>query len=226
MNPIDISKLKNRWMGSWNPGVQYQTNDVVQWRGSSYVCIQDIPADKIIVADTSVSTNMYMSVPPNVVLKSIDPTDSAYWIDMAPGMKYKKAWSARSTYTQGDIVELGGDLFICIQGEVRNTYVTDSTYWTKIFENADRDQRYVCADFFNQQPLGWTRNMGDQWFAGSSPGYQFGFIGADGSAYVGGARYRGSGMGNAANNNFGQSGWATPGFTFVDWLISTDKGGT
>jgi len=225
MNPIDISKLKNRWLGSWNPGVQYKTNDVVQWRGSSYVCIQDIPSDKIVVADTSVSTNMYMSVPPNVVLKSIDPTDSAYWIDMSPGMKYKKAWAPRSTYTQGDIVELGGDLYICIQGEVRNTYVTDSTYWTKIFENADRDQRYVSADFINQQPLGWTRNNGDQWWGSGNMGYHFGFIGCDGSAYVGGARYRGTGMGANANNNFGQSGWATPGFTFVDWLSSTDKGG-
>lgn len=226
MNPIDISKLKNKWLGSWNPGVQYQTNDVVQWRGSSYACIKDIPSDKIIVADTSVSTNMYQAVPPNVVLKSIDPTNAEYWISMAPAMKYKKAWSPRTTYNVGDIVGLGGDLYICVQGGVRNTYVRDSEYWTKIFDGADPDQRYVATDFFNQQPLGWTRNNGDQWWSGGNPGYQFAFIGYDGAGYVGGPRYRGSGMGSQANNNFGQSGWATPGFTFVDWLASTDNGGT
>lgn len=225
MSSIDISKLRNRWMGKWNPSVRYETNDVVQYRGSSYVCVKDIPETQVVVADTGISTNFYQSIPPTLVLKSIEPTDRTYWLDMAPATAWKETWTARTTYTQGDVVELGGDLYICILGGVRNTYVTDSRYWTKIFENADRDHRYICADFFNQQPLGWTRNLGDAWWGSGTPSWMFGFVGYDGNAYVGGGKYRGAGMGNGSANSLGQTGWATPGFSFVDWLVSSDKGG-
>ena len=225
MSSIDITKLRNRWLGIWSPATQYVTNDVVQWRGSSYVCIKDLPADQIIVADTGVSTNTYQSIPPTLTFRSVDPTNATYWADMAPGMAFRRTWSPRSTYTLGDIVELGGDLYICIRGGVRNTYVLDTTYWTKIFENADRDQRYVVADFINQQPLGWTRNMGDVGFQGGSPGNLFGFIGYDGNVYTGGLMYQGSGTGSSMNGATRNSGYKTPCFSFVDWLSSTDNGG-
>jgi alpha-tubulin suppressor-like RCC1 family protein len=226
MSSIDISKLRNRWMGKWNPSVRYETNDVVQYRGSSYVCIKDIPESQVIVSDTGVSTNFHMGVPSTLVLESIEPTNGEYWLDMAPAMAWRKTWTPRSTYTTGDVVELGGDLYVCIRGGVRNTYVLDANYWTKIFENADRDHRYICTDFYNQQPLGWTRNNGDAWWGSGTPSWVFGFIGYDGNAYAGGARYRGAGMGNGSQNSAGQTGWATPAFSFVDWLISTDNGGS
>lgn len=226
MSSIDITKLRNRWLGIWSPSTQYLTNDVVQWRGSSYVCIQDLPQEQIIVADTGISTNTYQAIPSTLTFRSIDPTNAEYWVDMAPGMAFRRTWSARTTYTTGDIVELGGDLYICILGGVRNTYVLDATYWTKIFENSDRDQRYVAADFMNQQPLGWTRNMGDVGFSGANAGYNHGFLGHDGNAYTGGYLMLGSGVGVSLQNQYGISGWKTPCFSFVDWHLSTDNGGS
>jgi len=225
MSSIDITKLRNRWLGIWSPSTQYVTNDVVQWRGSSYVCIKDLPAEQIIVADTGINTYNYQAIPSTLTFRSIDPTNTSYWVDMAPGMAFRRTWAPRTTYTLGDIVELGGDLYICIRGGVRNTYVLDTTYWTKIFENSDRDQRYVVADFINQQPLGWTRNNGDVGFQGGSPGYMFGFIGHDGNAYAGGMMYSGAGVGSSMNNSTRNSGFKTPCFSFVDWLLSTDNGG-
>jgi alpha-tubulin suppressor-like RCC1 family protein len=226
MSSIDITKLRNRWLGIWSPATQYVTNDVVQWRGSSYVCIRDLPAEQIIVADTGINTNSYQAIPSTLTFRSIDPTNAIYWVDMAPGMAYKRTWSPRTTYTTGDIVELGGDLYICVLGGIRNTYVLDTRYWTKIFENSDRDQRYVVADFMNQQPLGWTRNMGDVGFQGGSPGYTHGFLGHDGNVYLGGYLHQGSGTGASMLNTYGVSGWKTACFTFVDWLLSTDNGGS
>jgi len=226
MSSIDITKLRNRWLGIWSPSTQYVTNDVVQWRGSSYVCIRDLPQEQIIVADTGISTNNYQAIPSTLTFRSIDPTNTTYWLDMAPGMTFKRTWAPRTTYTTGDIVELGGDLFICIRGGVRNTYVLDTTYWTKIFENSDRDQRYTVADFMNQQPLGWTRNMGDVGFQGGNAGYSHGFISHEGNCYVAGYLHQGSGTGASMVNTYGVSGWKTPCFTFVDWLLSTDNGGS
>lgn len=223
---IDISKLKNRWMGTWNPSVIYEKNDVVQYRNSSYVCIKDIPSDYTVASETAVSTTFTYGVPPTVILKTIDPTDTEYWLDMAPGMSFKRTWAPRSTYNVGDMVELGGDIYVCIKGGVRNTYVRDTEYWTKIFENADKDYRYLHVEFYNGQPLGWTRNMGEAWHGGGTPSWFFGFLGHDGNCYQQGNRYRGSGMGQSANNAVGQAAWGTTGFSFVDWLISTDNGGT
>ena len=226
MSSIDITKLRNRWLGIWSPSTQYVTNDVVQWRGSSYVCIRDLPAEQIIVADTGVSTNMYQSIPPTLTFRSIDPTDTTYWVDMAPGMSFRRTWAPRTTYTTGDIVELGGDLYICILGGIRNTYVLDTRYWTKIFEGADRDQRYTTADFMNQQPLGWTRNNGDVGFQGGNAGWCHGFISHEGNCYIGGYLQQGTGTGQNMVNTYGHSGWKTPCFSFVDWLLSTDNGGS
>ncbi len=223
---IDISKLKNRWAGVWNPTVIYKVNDIVQYRGSSYVCIQDIPERYVVAGETGVSTNYYTYTPPTVVLKTIDPKDTDYWLDMAPGMTFRKTWEPRTRYNVGDIVELAGDLYICINGNVKNTYVTDSTYWTKVFESGDRDQRYVCADLWNQQPLGWTRNNGDSHWGNSGCGYMYGFLGYDGNVYLGGMHYRGAGTGSNAANAAGASNWSTPCFSFVDWLNSTQNGGT
>lgn len=223
---IDVSKLKNRWAGVWNPTVIYHKNDIVQYRGSSYVCIKDIPERYAIAADTSVQTQHYFSVPPTVVLQTIEPKNTDYWLDMAPGMTFRRTWEPRTMYNVGDIVELGGDLFLCIKGNVRNTYVTDPEYWVTVFENADRDQRYVHAEFYNNQPIGWTRNNGDTHHISITNSYFYGYLGMDGNPYLCGMHYRGSGLGSNANNTAGANTWATPGFSFVDWLISTDNGGT
>jgi alpha-tubulin suppressor-like RCC1 family protein len=219
MSAIDISKLKNKWMGIWNPSVRYLRNDIVQYRGSSFVCIKDLPDENVIIHDASSSQNFYDGAQPRIHFKQVEISDSEYWQMMAPGMPFKHTWSPMTYYHPGDIVEAAGDLFICIQYGY-NRYISSTDYWTKIFECADRDQRYQAAILFNNNPLGWQYNMGDKWFPTETPIRSYGFLGFDGNAYIGGTHRSPTAIGQNFNGVDYNLGWKTQCFSFADWLQS------
>lgn len=108
---------------------------------------------------------------------------------------------------------------------VRNTCPEDSTYWTKVFENPNYDSRRMYAVASpNMQPLGWTRNNGDYPNPQTNEGNQVAFIDALGVPYTIG--------GCGSSNSYNTAGrgtrnwcvtWQPAGFTFVDWLRSTDN---
>lgn len=108
---------------------------------------------------------------------------------------------------------------------VRNTWVEDTVYWCKVFENPNPDTRRMYAvATANMQPLGWTRNNGDAPSPQTHEGNQIAMIDALGACYTIG----GSGNSNTYNTaGRGIKGWASTwqpaGFTFVDWLRSTDN---
>lgn len=113
---------------------------------------------------------------------------------------------------------------------VRNTWVEDATYWTKVFENPNPDTRRMYAVATpNMQPLGWTRNNGDYPNPQTNEGNQVAFIDALGVPYT-----LGSCGGNTVNQyNTGGRGikgwtpnWQPAGFTFTDWIRSTDNQAT
>jgi alpha-tubulin suppressor-like RCC1 family protein len=107
---------------------------------------------------------------------------------------------------------------------VRNTWPEDNTYWTKVFENPNPDTRRMYAVATpNMQPLGWTRNNGDYPNPQTNEGNQVGFIDALGVPYTLG------GCGNSNSYNTAGRGikgwvpnWQPAGFTFVDWMRSSD----
>lgn len=109
---------------------------------------------------------------------------------------------------------------------VRNTWVEDPRYWTKVFENPNPDTRRMYAvATANMQPLGWTRNYGDFPNPQTHEGNQVSMIDALGVPYTIG------GSGDVNNYNTGGRGvrgdyvttWQPGAFSFVDWLRSTDN---
>ena len=77
---IDITKLKNRWVGEWDPQYRYVKNDVIQWKGSTYVCLRDIPLEYISSVDNMVTTTTYFAYALGVYIKTKDPRDTLYWL--------------------------------------------------------------------------------------------------------------------------------------------------
>jgi alpha-tubulin suppressor-like RCC1 family protein len=128
------------------------------------------------------------------------------------------------------VVSTGGSGYITSptvainQPFVRNTWVEDNTYWTKVFENPNPDTRRMYAVATpNMQPLGWTRNNGDYPNPQTNEGNQVAFIDALGVPYSLG------GCGNINSYNTAGRGikgwvpnWQPAGFTFIDWIRSTD----
>ena len=41
MFEVDLGKIKFNWRGAFDTGNQYTVDDVVEWQGSSYVCVED-----------------------------------------------------------------------------------------------------------------------------------------------------------------------------------------
>jgi len=236
---IDVSKLKNRWFGEWDPLYQYKKNDVVQFRESSYVCTRDIPTEFVSAMDTNVSTNNYQVMAPGIYIKTKDPTDSTFWTLISPGSSFKGNWRPFIRYERGDVVDLAGDVYICIANTwtpygsntssyiAKNTYPTDTNYWTQILASADRDRRLYGVQTYNQQPLGWTRNIGGKWTNGengsttSGPGYIDVEGNCNGAGYKNGAFGQGS-----SNNGYESYGWFQQSFLFTGWQDSTQNGGS
>jgi alpha-tubulin suppressor-like RCC1 family protein len=237
---IDVTKLKNRWLGEWEPQYRYVKNDVIQWKGSTYVCLRDIPLEYISVMDNSVNTNNYHAFAPSIFLKTKDPTDTTFWLLFAPGTNFKDQWAPFRRYEKGDIVDLYGDIYVCTANTytpyntntpsyiAKNTYPTDTNYWTLMFQAADRDRRNMAVQTWNQQPLGWTRNGGGgRYHTGESsgPSNRFGYIDVEGTPNIGGYKSQGTGTGSASNG-YTSYGWYQTAFLYTGWQDSTQNGGT
>jgi hypothetical protein len=226
MTAINTSLLKFTWKGAWTSQTIYSKNDVVQYDNASFVCLKDIPREYSIGMDTGVSTEHYRIDNPRIYIKDRVPmVDNDYWKLIARGVNFKRGWMPHRIYKPGDMVRVGGDLYMCRVGGVRNTYVDDTTYWTKVFENNNSSlRRNWMVSYCNNAPLGWTRNNGDHPTTQTCDGYTFGAIDALGnvmSAGGWGSLSSYSTTGRGMQGSWADS-WVSAGFTFVDWLRSTD----
>lgn len=225
MGVIDTSLLKFTWKGVWTTQVVYSKNDVVQYDNSSYVCIKDIPRDYEIAMDVSVSTENYRTNQPKLMIIDKRPDlNPEYWKQIARAFNFKRGWMPYRTYKPGDVVRVGGDLYLCKVGGVRNTWVEDTTYWTQIFQNVNQSlKRNYMVSYPNNSPLGWTRNNGDHPTVQTCDGYMYGVIDALGNCMSTGGWGNGSSY-NVSGRGF-QGGWThqwvPSGFSFVDWMRSS-----
>lgn len=222
MTAINVSLLKYTWKGSWVSGTIYTKNDVVQYEGESYVCIEDIPREYSVGMDVSVSTDFYRTTTPRAYLKDRRPTDAAYWKLIARGIAMNDAWAPYRRYQAGSVVKVGGDLYLAKSLTPQNSWVEDTTYWLKVFENTNPAmKRNWAVNFANGAPTGWTRNNGNHTICQVCDGNQFSGIDALGNAInLGGqpSGYRTTGRGILGWVQH----WTTAGFSFVDWIRSTD----
>ena len=395
MPSLNIANIKYTWKGQWTSGQKYKKNDLVQWNGSTYVCLLDMDDEYELAFDVSVNTNNYRFATPEFYLIDRRPDNLSYWKLVLRGNVFKRGWAPHRVYQLGDVVRYGGDLYMytgqpgfgaeatanisngqvvsititnggsnyvnpptinivspgivnfngigaqayailgtstlsvsnatktnpirvtltstatlsngnyvsfrdmpgmtqlndntyfikVINGTqidlytdanqvssvdgtnfssfyvgntgtlvksnqvtsivitnggsnynvaprviinptlVRNTWVEDPIYWTKVFENPNPDTRRMYAvATANMQPLGWTRNFGDWPNPQTNEGNQVAMIDALGVPYTIG------GCGNSNSHNTAGRGfknwaqtWQPAGFTFVDWLRSTDN---
>ena len=112
MSLLNISKLKYTWKGPWTSGMRYYKNDVTQWNGSSYVCIQDIPDEFKLAVNTEINNTVMAMPTPEIVFVDRRPDNASYWKLIVRGNTFKHGWMPHRTYQLGDIVKYGGDLFM------------------------------------------------------------------------------------------------------------------
>ena len=142
---IDLTQIKHTWKGNWEPSEVYYLNDVVKYRGLSFVCVTTNLSDE---------QRYGLEYQPTVA--------NEYWDIFSQGYLNKGQWEYKQYYYPGDVVQYNEDWYLC------NTYNFGghpiyengglSSKWTLIakspLENRSRNHLWLSG----YGPMGWTRN--------------------------------------------------------------------
>ena len=105
-----ISRLIFTWVGEWASSEVYRRDDIVQYEGKSYVCIEPHTA----------SANFYDDLNFPVFPR---------WELMIDGKVWKQAWQPSTFYSLGNIVVYGGVVYICTTPHTSGLSEIDLENW-------------------------------------------------------------------------------------------------
>lgn len=117
------------WRGAWVSGSNYEQNDIVEYLGSSYICVVDV--------NNSVSNPL---------------ADTSNWDVLAQkgangslglqGLVWRGAWSDDNEYDTGDAVEFNGSSYICVVAITTTPNpnpINDPTKWDLLAQSAEQE---------------------------------------------------------------------------------------
>lgn len=118
MTEFAIERLTYTWKGEWSAGNEYDRDDVVSLRGSSYVCVIGHTASQNFSDDLDA-----------VVPESDPPQTAPRWVLMTTGISYQGSWQTGTEYNKNEIVYYKGSVYICVQGHVSTVFSQDQENW-------------------------------------------------------------------------------------------------
>tara|TARA_B100000965_G_scaffold405985_1_gene442284 strand:- start:8394 stop:12425 length:4032 start_codon:yes stop_codon:yes gene_type:complete len=109
MAEFRLGRLKFNWRGDWTTSTAYVVDDIVRFGATSFVCIGN---------HTSAGSASNFT------------SDSIYWNTHTSGFDYKGQWTTTTAYVVDDVVQEGGNLYICTSqhtstGLSSNWYTSD-----------------------------------------------------------------------------------------------------
>jgi len=118
MADFKLDRFKYNWRGEWSAATTYIRDDVVSYRGSSYVCIVAHIADSLFSADLN-NQDTVNNVP------------ALRWVKMTDGRAWRNQWTSSTVYDPGDIVVYGGNLYLCVEAhQSASTFADNNDKWT------------------------------------------------------------------------------------------------
>ena len=101
MAEFKISRIRYTWRGGWVTSRNYNRDDVVQYGGSSWICIRQHTSSAFL------SNQQFLA-------NEGDTDFSPAWKKMTDGYQFRGTWAVSTVYSSGDIVINGGNLWLCI----------------------------------------------------------------------------------------------------------------
>ena len=117
MANFKLDRFKYTWRGQWSTATDYIRDDVVSYGGSSFVCISAHTADTLFSTD----------------LNNQDQTNNVpapRWVKMTDGYAWRDSWESGSTYDPGDVVQYGGNLYLCVISHISEDLDQQIENWT------------------------------------------------------------------------------------------------
>ena len=112
MAEFKLGRFRYTWKGQWGQGTSYIKDDVIQYGGSSWICVRQHTA--------SIFNDDLTFVPPG------NTEASPAWIKMTDGYAWRSLWQDSTRYDSGDIVLYGGNLYICIDSHASTEIFDDN----------------------------------------------------------------------------------------------------
>ena len=94
MADFNLDRIRFRWKSDWVAATAYTKDDVVYYKGKTYVCL---------IGHTSNPNYLYTDL--------LDA--SPKWVVMFDGKVWRNNWLLTTYYTVGDIVKFKGYLYEC-----------------------------------------------------------------------------------------------------------------
>jgi hypothetical protein len=117
MAEFKISRFRYTWKGNWSgDSVSYNRDDVVYYKGSSWVCIRQ-HASGLFNDDQTYTPS-----------GETDPTPA--WVKMTEGREFSGNWTAAQRYEPGELVLVGGNVYISLASHIASAnFNSDSIKW-------------------------------------------------------------------------------------------------
>ena len=126
MADIILGNLKFYWAGDWTPATQYDTDDVVKYGPSVYVCIDGHTSD------------------------STFATDLAKWDLMVAGLENAGEWNTSTLYKYGQTVTYGGAVYIALRENTNANPYTSANDWAKFVDGQQFEGEWSSANNYQK----------------------------------------------------------------------------
>jgi hypothetical protein len=128
MAEFKLDRFKYTWRGDWSAGTDYNRDDIVRVGGKSYVCIVTHTASPSFFTDLNY-----------ILPDSQPPQPQPKWTVMIDGRTFQGEWESGRDYNLGDIILIGGTLFICNGAHTSTAFEANNNDWSVYAEGIKAD---------------------------------------------------------------------------------------
>jgi hypothetical protein len=119
MADFRLGRLKFNWRGAWAPSTAYVIDDIISFKGNTYVCVVN--------HTSAASETLWASTDLDI--------GTPRWQLHVPGIRIMGAWTPNTFYSKNDLISYGANQYICTvnhtsSGSETSFYSNDLSNWS------------------------------------------------------------------------------------------------
>ena len=119
MADFRLGRLKFNWRGAWAASTAYVIDDIVSFKGNTYVCVVN--------HTSAASEGAWATTDLNI--------GTPRWQLHVPGIRMMGAWTGNTFYAVNDLISYGANQYLCVQDHTSSPtegdfYAGDISYWS------------------------------------------------------------------------------------------------
>jgi hypothetical protein len=177
---LDLGKIRFQFKGEWSSATEYQFNDVVSYKGNTYVYISTAKTTNTLTSNAqfwgrmsngfdftgvwAVGTtygygstvryggNLYLYT--NAVASAGNlPTNTTYWTLLIYGWNFQGTWSSSTAYKIGEAITHGGIAYVAVQDSTNQNPDNNSAYWSTFVQGFQPEGVYNNSTAYQKNDL-------------------------------------------------------------------------